>query len=44
MDGSNERAVLAGGSFWGIQDLIRSFPGVITTRVGYTGGKVANAT
>jgi hypothetical protein len=44
MDGSNERAVLAGGCFWGMQDLIRSFPGVISTRVGYTGGKVANAT
>jgi peptide-methionine (S)-S-oxide reductase len=44
MDGSNERAVLAGGCFWGMQDLIRSFPGVIKTRVGYTGGKVANAT
>jgi peptide-methionine (S)-S-oxide reductase len=43
MDGSNERAVLAGGCFWGMQDLIRSFPGLITTRVGYTGGKVANA-
>jgi peptide-methionine (S)-S-oxide reductase len=44
MDGSNERAVLAGGCFWGMQDLIRSFPGVISTRVGYTGGKVAKAT
>jgi peptide-methionine (S)-S-oxide reductase len=44
MDGSKERAVLAGGCFWGMQDLIRSFSGVITTRVGYTGGKVANAT
>jgi peptide-methionine (S)-S-oxide reductase len=44
MDGTNERAILAGGCFWGMQDLIRSFPGVIKTRVGYTGGKVANAT
>ena len=44
MDGSTERAVLAGGCFWGMQDLIRKFPGVISTRVGYTGGKVANAT
>src|ERR1700678_1023233 len=44
MDGSDERAVLAGGCFWGMQDLIRSFPGVITTRVGYTGGNIANAT
>jgi peptide-methionine (S)-S-oxide reductase len=44
MDESNERAVLAGGCFWGMQDLIRSFPGVIKTRVGYTGGKVKNAT
>jgi peptide-methionine (S)-S-oxide reductase len=34
MDGSNERAVLAGGCSWGMQDLIRSFPGVISTRVG----------
>src|SRR6202453_4724426 len=44
MDGSDERAVLAGGCFWGMQDLIRSFQGVITTRVGYTGGNIANAT
>ena len=44
MDGSNERAVLAGGCFCGMQDLIRSFPGVISTRVGYTGGQVPNAT
>ena len=40
----NERAVLAGGCFWGMQDLIRKLPGVISTRVGYTGGDVANAT
>jgi peptide-methionine (S)-S-oxide reductase len=40
----NECAILAGGCFWGVQDLFRSFPGVISTRVGYTGGKVANAT
>ncbi len=39
-----ERAVLAGGCFWGMQDLIRKLPGVIATRVGYTGGDVANAT
>jgi peptide-methionine (S)-S-oxide reductase len=41
---SEERAVLAGGCFWGMQDLIRKLPGVLSTRVGYTGGRVANAT
>ena len=40
----HERAVLAGGCFWGMQDLIRRFNGVISTRVGYTGGDVPNAT
>lgn len=39
-----ERAVLAGGCFWGMQDLIRRQPGIVSTRVGYTGGDVANAT
>lgn len=44
MRDQRERAVLAGGCFWGMQELIRHKPGVITTRVGYTGGDVANAT
>ncbi|MEH6455324.1 MAG: peptide-methionine (S)-S-oxide reductase MsrA [Cocleimonas sp.] len=41
---SNEKAILAGGCFWGMQDLIRKRPGIIATRVGYTGGDVENAT
>jgi peptide-methionine (S)-S-oxide reductase len=44
MTGSTERAVLAGGCFWGVQDLLRRYPGVISTRVGYSGGDVPNAT
>ncbi|WP_434145509.1 peptide-methionine (S)-S-oxide reductase MsrA [Photobacterium leiognathi] len=41
---TQQKAILAGGCFWGMQDLIRRQTGVITTRVGYTGGDVANAT
>jgi peptide-methionine (S)-S-oxide reductase len=41
---TTEKAVLAGGCFWGMQDLIRKYPGVVSTRVGYTGCDVRNAT
>ncbi|MNE53972.1 Peptide methionine sulfoxide reductase MsrA 3 [compost metagenome] len=41
---TTERTVLAGGCFWGMQDLIRKLPGIVSTRVGYTGGSVKNAT
>ncbi|MHB0950749.1 MAG: peptide-methionine (S)-S-oxide reductase MsrA [Allorhizobium sp.] len=44
MTTNTERAVLAGGCFWGMQQLIRGMPGVVSTRVGYTGGDVKNAT
>ncbi len=44
MNTSTEKAMLAGGCFWGMQDLIRRLPGVVSTRVGYTGGDVSNAT
>jgi peptide-methionine (S)-S-oxide reductase len=41
---ASERAILAGGCFWGVQDLLRKRDGVLSTRVGYSGGDVANAT
>lgn len=44
MTTKTETAILAGGCFWGMQDLLRRYPGVLSTRVGYTGGDVANAT
>ena len=44
MTKSTERAILAGGCFWGVQDLLRRRPGVLATRVGYSGGDVPNAT
>src|ERR1035441_7578866 len=44
MSDETEKAILAGGCFWGMQDLIRRRAGVLATRVGYSGGDVANAT
>ena len=41
---TTEKAILAGGCFWGVQDLLRHMDGVISTRVGYSGGDVPNAT
>lgn len=44
MTTNTETAILAGGCFWGMEDLLRRYPGILSTRVGYTGGDVPNAT
>ena len=44
MAATTERSILAGGCFWGMQQLVRRLPGVVSTRVGYSGGDVKNAT
>jgi len=44
MNTKTETAILAGGCFWGMQDLLRRYPGVLSTRVGYTGGDISHAT